>query len=227
MIYTINPLRGLGAVRAIDSRVCAPDEEFCDDTCVNHYKQWALNNRAKAACLTNEQKHRLIDTCERIRAKTASPAEVSAAQAIMDDPCANQYAQQCAGAADDWARRNPVDAACLSPADMQHIEAMCLQFKQGSIGAKEASDHLDALVAAGCPVAPLQPEPAPPPPIAPPLAPPPVPAPNAVDVAIYDEPAVYTVPLDVFQKEEPTAFRKWGPIVGVLLIVGGGIYLLR
>lgn len=227
MIYTIKPLRGLGAVRTIDSRLCAPDEEFCDDTCVRFYKTWASNNRAKAECLTIEQMHHVIDTCERQRAKTASPAEVNEAMAILVDPCAAQYAQQCTAAANDWASRNPADAACLSPDDMRRIEAMCVQFKRGEMKAQDAAAELDRLVAAGCPVSPPQPEPAPPPPVQPPLAPPPQPAPNAVDIEIYDEPPVYTVPPNLFQKEEPSALRKWGPILGVLLIVGGGIYLLR
>lgn len=227
MHYTINPLGGLGALRLIEGRLCAPDEEFCDDACVKQFQTWARNNAANAACLTNDQKHHLIDVCERVRAGIASRAEINAALALANDACAGKHRQECQSAASQWAAANPVDAACLSAADLQRVREMCFAFKSGDIPAADATRELNRLVAAGCPVAPPQPEPAPPPPIAPPIAPPPEPAPEAVDPVIYAEPATYTVPAEVFQKEEPTAFRKWGPIVGVLLIVGGGIYLLR
>jgi len=226
-MYTIKPLRGLGAARPIEARICAPDEEFCDDRCVRYMQAWVHNNPSKAACLTNDQMHQIIDTCERARDELASPAEVAASQALLSTPCVDKHRRECSTQIDQWAAANPADAQCLSNDDRAYVRDLCLKWKAGQVEAQFAAAELNRLVAAGCPVPPPQPEPMVPPPIEPPPAPMPVPAPEAVDVVIDAEPAVYTVPDNLFQQREPTPFRKWGPIVGALLIVGGGIYLLR
>ncbi len=222
MQYVIRGLGGHNLGRSIAGRLCAPDEEFCDDACVKHYQAWARKHPINAGCLTNAQKHHLIDVCERTVAKVASKTEINAALALADNPCAAQHAKECDDALATWVSQNPVDAKCLSTANMNHLHGMCLRMKRGEIEGAAAVAELDRLVAAGCPVAPPQPQAAPPPPPAPPPAPYPEPGPDAVDIELD----VYTAPAEPLQSE-PTAFRKWGPVVGVLLIVAGGTYLLR
>lgn len=227
MTYVVRPLGGHNLGRTIEGRLCAPDEEFCDDACVKHLVSWVGKYPARAACLTNDQRHRIIDTCERMRDRVASKAEIEAQVALLDDPCAGSYEQECKEGIAEWARTNPADAACLGPADQQRMMTMCLDWKRGKRSPESITTELAAMVAAGCPVIP-EPPPAPPPP---PPEPPPAPPPPIVEQPpplpiVADEP-VYTVPPGPLQMETRGGFRKWGPIVGVLLVVGGGIYLLR
>jgi hypothetical protein len=176
-------------------------------------------NDAKSRCLTNEQIHMVIDACERGQKQNG---RVAIASLIGNDPCARIYAEQCAEATQKWADNNPQDAACLSQGDLTALIDGCVQWKRGELSPDDAQARLQAMIAAGCPVIPPGPPLEPPPPVEAPLPPPMPPA-----EVIYDEAPMYTPPQEPLHAEEPSAYRKWGPVVGALLIVGGGIYLLR
>lgn len=141
-----------------------------------------------------------------------------------DDLCAD-----CESIAAKWQQENPADAQCLAGADIDRMVAMCMEWKRGQRTAASVSSEVDAMIEARCPIEPQTPT-AQPQDFAPPPAPSPTPqwaveppAPAAID----DAQPVYTQMPEPLQPTPDRGFRRWGPIVGVLLIVGGGIYLLR
>jgi len=143
-----------------------------------------------------------------------------------------------------WAQANPAKAQCFNRQDNIALSELCSRWGRGLITSAEYQKAFDELVARACarqvPRTTIRNLPPPPPP--PPVqarVPPPVPAPPTSPVKVVVPPIDAPVPTTVAtvpnghappraqQQTEPTMFRKWGPIAGVLLIVGGAVYLLR
>jgi hypothetical protein len=161
----------------------------------------------------------MLDTCKRVHAKTITPQVAkSLTQHLIEEPCVSA----CEAQVIDWVNKNPDDAACVGEANFPVLVGLCMRWKDGSINPGRLQSELASMIHAGCPPAPPIPEPAPPPPPAPP-APPPPPVPEAVTPEL----TMYTPHAPVTQPTGRGPLRKWGPVVGALLIVGGGIYLLR
>lgn len=221
MIYG-TPTRGLGGVggrQVIERDLCAADAEFCDDRCERTYIAWADANQEKESCLTDEQRRFIIATCKSALNQTISIAERNALLSpVLNDPCRLACQQQVR----TWAAENPGDASCVGTDKAEVLVDMCLAWKSGQIDQQRLRDGLATMIQDGCPPVVTVAQPSPPPAVAAPA----VPAPQ-VPAPVTPEDAVYTPSAPVTQPIRRSALRTWGPVVGALLIVGGGIYLLR
>lgn len=229
-------LSNLGAVRTLEQRLCRVGEEFCDDTCVKQMIAYKQSHPDVDRCVTLAEQHRAIDICMQWRAGVITAAQAQAQlKPILDDPC-GRLMRECQSGFDGWAQRLPNDAACLTPEQQRRLVQACMDQRMGRLAPADGAALLAAMVDA-CEALPppAPPQPAPPPPVQPPAEPPLQMPPIVVADPGGDLPGapgpgleqVYTPDVSPPQHQEPSAIRKWGPVVGVLLIVGGAVYLLR
>lgn len=254
MFYEVTPLRGrpfgtLGAACAPqyldgDCVMCcnppattttttasrtATMERNWQVSCANMYTTWARANPTLAACMNATDKQAWINVCLKIyRGQLASSARVGKIAEITKAACARSV---CDAAMASHLRSNQALLQCTTGDQRMVARRACIA---DQIAGRSGTRKITALA---CPRPP--PTVAPPPPPPPVVRPPPPAAPPPANVAPpVAVPPVATTPPDITgsgdttpaQLSQPTPsspLRLWGPIVGVLLVVGTGVYLLR
>lgn len=218
-----NPPASTAAATA--ARVAATLERNWAISCDRIYASWAAANPALAACMNATDKQAFINVCLKIyRGLLPSSARASKIAEITKAACARSV---CDAAMVAHLRSNPALQQCTSADQRMVARRACIAAQlAGSNGTRKITALACPLPPAPPPAPPVPRTVAPPPPVAPPRAnvPPPV-----------SVPSVATTPPDITgsgdttpaQLSQPSALRLWGPIVGVLLVVGTGVYLLR
>lgn len=223
-MYVTQPaFRPLGA---LTHRLCRRGEEFCDDTCLRNYQSAKQRDPSKFACVSDAIADRMISICE---AQRRGEIESYEARRMLDEAFANSCADlrvECQDLFAQWAQAHPADAACLTDQQIQTIVTNCTKAKVGRMAPQTFASQLQDFIAACAAHAPE--------PVAAPMPPPPIeeqifqPGPEQGGVVpMPEEPAMYTQEPLRSQPQAQSSIRKWGPVVGVLLVVGGAVYLLR
>lgn len=197
-------------------------------SCRNMYTTWAKANPTLAACMNATDQQAWQQICLKIyRGQLASSARTAKINELTKAACARSV---CEATMVSHLRSNQALLSCTTGDQRMVATRACIADQ------KAGRDGRRKITALACPRPPPQtPTPpvtrlAPPPP---PVAPPPANVPPAVTV-----PPVVTTPPDITSGGDTTQsqlsqpapsspMRVWGPIVGVLLVVGAGVYLLR
>lgn len=141
-------------------------------------------------------------------------------------PDKDKIAESCRKLYDQWAKANPAKAECMRPEHIQAVHDICMAvYYHKTVSVEDGLNATEDVVKTACRDA--QPPPSPPP-ASPDLVPHdpsggggaggasmPGPGPNGGDGAVAP-------PAD-----EPSALQKWGPVVGIGLLVAGGLTMLR
>ncbi len=252
MTYVMRPIGGLGTAgctrQCLDGNcwdVCEPTAPPAPQTggdartvCVNLMNAWIGQNPQYKDCLSRAAREDIVATCMKWRdGRITLDAAKTEQDKIVRASCTPAFKSQCEKAYDAWAAANPTQAQCVTSKGRNDLIALCVEGKHDNWSQATAAKKWNAAITALCAAVP-QPAPVPPapvvttPPAQPPPAPPPVPTtpeptPQPVPAPVVYGPEGGGLDPNAMPQEESSGLRKWGPVVGVLLLVGAGLYVAR
>lgn len=205
--------------------------------CTKLFNLWLDEHPAYNECMKREERDSIIGQCIawHQKRKTLAEAEAEKAKILEYGSCKQTFRLLCEEGYQSWANSNPKKAACQTSNGKEALLQLCIKAKQENWSATKFLTQWNDTAArySACPVPVPQP---PPPPALPAQAAPPPPMPPVAEEAleqitgsppVASPPSLYVPPLALPPTQaEPSAFRKWGPVLGLALLIGGGAYYI-
>lgn len=204
--------------------------------CEALFQLWINANPQYNACLTHADRDAIVNQCIAWQTgrTTQANAEIVKAQ-IISKSCKALFRTQCEQQYQLWAQQNPAIAQCVSSTTKEQLIQLCIQGKIENWSAdKSAAAAQQVLKGVVCPT----PTPQPPAPVTPPATTavttpqPPLPPDPYVEPGDNWPQGGSGDPYgpidggDELSRQPQSALRKWGPILGVGLLIAGGIYMV-
>jgi hypothetical protein len=194
--------------------------------CNNLFQHWIGKNPQYNACMTRADRDAIVNQCIAWQTKrtTLEAAEKKRIE-ILERACGATFRTACEKAYLAWASANPQLAACVNASGKETLIKLCIKAQSENWAQSKRTSEWNAAVKKVA-VCPRPVPPAPPPPAPAPTAAPPPPPPPAPDPYVEPPSVIMAEPEPEPEPQTDSGFRKWGPVLGLGLLIAGGAYYI-